>query len=313
MTVTEARVEDRSLVIDRVLPAPRDAVWAAWTDPRRLPKWWGPREFTCETREIDLREGGQWRFDMIGPEGTRYPNRHRFRRIAPKHAIHYTLDDDGTGAHHFEAEVRFADAEGGTRVTLKMIFPTAEERDAVEAFGAVAYGHTTFDCLTEAAAPGTLSVTRILNASQKRVWRCWTNAEEMAHWFFPDGIDIKSADFLPRTGQPWRTVMRSRADGREMVVRGQFVSVDPEESLVFTHGWEDDTGVVATETTVTITLHEEAGRTRLTLAQAGLATAESLAGHREGWSQTLDNLAAYLVGEAKVAPAPFARRQRSEQ
>ncbi len=294
--MTDTLERDRTLVLDRILPAPRDAVWDAWTDPARLPQWWGPRGFTCRTHEMDLAEGGQWRFDMIGPDGTVFPNRHRYRRITPKTAIDYTLDDDGTGTHHFEAEVRFAKAKDGTRVTLTMIFPNAAERDAVEGFGAVAHGYTTLDCLTEAAAPDTLSLTRILDAPRDRVWRCWTEPEEMAHWFFPDGIDIVTADFDPLKGGDWRTVMKVPETGHTMAVRGRFEAVEAPERLVFSHGWEDETGAIATLTRVTVSLHDLNGKTRLSLVQQGLTSEDSREGHREGWGQTLDHLAAHLDG-----------------
>lgn len=161
---------DRTLTLRRLIRAPRTAVWAAWTDPARLPLWWGPRGFTCRTHEIDLRPGGVWRFDMIAPDGTVFPNRHRFTRLDAPGAIDYLLDDDGTGAHHFDAHVRFREVDGGTEVTLTMIFPDAATRAEVEAFGAVGYGYTTLDCLAEAAlGAGYLSVTALVDAPPDRV------------------------------------------------------------------------------------------------------------------------------------------------
>ncbi|HMS95911.1 MAG TPA: SRPBCC domain-containing protein, partial [Tabrizicola sp.] len=60
------QVAERSMVISRVIRAPLAAVWAAWWDAESLPKWWGPDGFSCRTARIDLREGGEWVFDMIG-------------------------------------------------------------------------------------------------------------------------------------------------------------------------------------------------------------------------------------------------------
>jgi uncharacterized protein YndB with AHSA1/START domain len=72
---------DREIVITRLVDAPRTLVFDAWTDPDQLPAWFGPEGFAIETKEIDLRPGGQWRFDMIAPNGTRYGNRMIFLRM----------------------------------------------------------------------------------------------------------------------------------------------------------------------------------------------------------------------------------------
>ena len=47
----------------------------AWADPRHFPRWFGPAGFSVETKSMDIRVNGEWRFDMIAPDGKRYPNR----------------------------------------------------------------------------------------------------------------------------------------------------------------------------------------------------------------------------------------------
>ena len=74
---------DREIVLSRVISARRDVVFSAWADAKHLPNWFGPAGFEIETKEIDIRVGGLWRFDMIAPNGRRYPNRMEFRRIEP--------------------------------------------------------------------------------------------------------------------------------------------------------------------------------------------------------------------------------------
>ncbi|WP_172299852.1 SRPBCC family protein [Pseudoruegeria sp. HB172150] len=291
--MTDAAEADRTLTITRVMPAPRSAVWAAWTDPKRLPQWWGPRGFTCRTHEIDIREGGVWRFHMIGPDGTIYPNRHRFTRIAPEHAIDYLLDDDGKGDHSFDAVVTFEEVKDGTEVSLRMVLPTAEEARMVEQFGAVPHGYTTLDCLTEAAmGDSVLSLTRLQNTPPEKLWEFWTEPEHLQHWFVPDGMTVAETDFLPREGQSWRTVMVGE-DGTRYPVRGRFVTVEAPRRLVFTHGWEDEAGQVAAETTVTVSISLLGSGSKLTLVQENLASAASRDGHREGWGETLDSLLRY--------------------
>ena len=66
-------------------------VWGAWMNPETLPQWWGPDGFSCRTKRIDLRAGGEWVFDMIGPDGTVFPNHHRYIEVRPEERIGYTL------------------------------------------------------------------------------------------------------------------------------------------------------------------------------------------------------------------------------
>ena len=80
---------DREIVLSRVINAPRALIFSAWADPRHLPQWFGPAGFRVETKSIDIRVGGDWRFDMIAPDGKRYSSRMRFRRIERPHLIEF--------------------------------------------------------------------------------------------------------------------------------------------------------------------------------------------------------------------------------
>lgn len=139
---------DREIVLSRVIDAPRDLVFAAWSDPKHLPQWFGPKGFKIETKEIDVREGGRWRFDMIAPDGTIYPNRMRFRRIEKPRLIEA---DHGTDADEDAGMFRFTitfDAHGDkTVLTMRQLHPTAAQRETVIGFGAVELGYQTLDKL----------------------------------------------------------------------------------------------------------------------------------------------------------------------
>jgi uncharacterized protein YndB with AHSA1/START domain len=131
---------DRTMTIEREIAAPVAAVWAAWTDPTALPRWWGPDGFSCRTQRIDLSDGGEWVFDMIGPDGTVFPNHHKGIRHWPMSRIAYTLHWGENGPKHADAEVRFDDLGGRTKVTLTMVFLTAEEWQNAKGFGAEKLG-----------------------------------------------------------------------------------------------------------------------------------------------------------------------------
>ena len=140
---------DREVVIARVVDAPRALVYEAWTDPAQLPAWFGPEGFAIETKAIDIRAGGQWRFDMVAPDGTRYGNRMSFLRLEAPTLIevdHGSDRDEDPSA--FRMLVTFDEqADGKTVVTLRQMHPTRARRDAVIGFGAVEYGGQTLDKL----------------------------------------------------------------------------------------------------------------------------------------------------------------------
>ena len=69
-----AKSKSNEIAITRIYDAPLRAVWDAWTDPKQVAKWWGPRGFTITTHSKDLRPGGSWKYTMHGPDGTDYPN-----------------------------------------------------------------------------------------------------------------------------------------------------------------------------------------------------------------------------------------------
>jgi uncharacterized protein YndB with AHSA1/START domain len=68
MTDTQNTVQKEDLVITRIIDAPLDMVWKAWTDPKHVIRWWGPKYYTSPTCKIDLREGGKFIFCMRAPK-----------------------------------------------------------------------------------------------------------------------------------------------------------------------------------------------------------------------------------------------------
>ena len=140
---------DREIVMSRVIDAPRELVFEAWSDPKHLPQWFGPKGFTSRPYEMDVRVGGIWRFNMVAPDGTVYPNRMRFRRIERP-----SLDgngprrdqDDDPGMFRFT--LTFAEQSNGkTVLMMRQLASTTEQRDGMIGFGAVEYGYQTLDKL----------------------------------------------------------------------------------------------------------------------------------------------------------------------
>jgi uncharacterized protein YndB with AHSA1/START domain len=140
---------DREIVLVRVLDAPRDAVFAAWTDADVFCQWFGPDGYTCTVHEMDVRPGGRARFDMRSGDGTVYTNRFHYleivsgQRLVMDHGS--DVDDDPA---RFRVTITFDEqADGKTVLTLRQLHPTVEQRDAGIGFGAVELGLQTLQKL----------------------------------------------------------------------------------------------------------------------------------------------------------------------
>jgi uncharacterized protein YndB with AHSA1/START domain len=122
-----------AIIAMRELDAPRELVWRAWTDPKHLAQWWGPIGFTTTTQSFDMREGGNWRFVMHGPDGRDYENRITFDLIEEPSMIKYHHGGgDDVEPVQFRTTMTFEDIDAKrTRITLHAVFPSAEERARV--------------------------------------------------------------------------------------------------------------------------------------------------------------------------------------
>jgi uncharacterized protein YndB with AHSA1/START domain len=128
---TADALSERGIVSARVLDAPRELVFRAFSDPDHLVHWWGPQGFKNTFHEFDLRPGGFWRFTMHGPDGSDYENESVFLGIvSPERIVFRHLEP----VHGFQMTVLFAEQDGKTHLTWLMLFESAAERDKVEAF-----------------------------------------------------------------------------------------------------------------------------------------------------------------------------------
>jgi uncharacterized protein YndB with AHSA1/START domain len=129
-TLMVTRREEREVVITRAFAAPRHLVFDAWTTPALLRRWLGPRTWDLVVCEIDLREGGSWRYVMRGPEGVEMVMHGVYREIvAPERIVSTELyDEDWTGGETL-VTTDFAEQEGGTEVTITVLYSSTEARE----------------------------------------------------------------------------------------------------------------------------------------------------------------------------------------
>ncbi|MEU9438065.1 SRPBCC family protein [Streptomyces sp. NPDC048252] len=147
-TRAESAEADREIVISRVIDAPRELVFEAFTEVRHLSRWWGPEGFTTTTRSFEFREGGEWDFVLHGPDGTDYSEWIRWLRIIPPERIALLHGESRDDPNAFESDLTFAQEGAATRIEMRTVFPTRELRDeAVEKYHAIEGGRQTLSSL----------------------------------------------------------------------------------------------------------------------------------------------------------------------
>jgi uncharacterized protein YndB with AHSA1/START domain len=290
---------DREIVLNRVIDAPRERVWAAWADPIQLAGWWGPNGFTTTTHEFSLAPGGVWSFIMHGPDGTDYPNRIEFRDVERPARLAYA--HGGEGGVNFEVTVAFEERDGQTEITMRSIFPTPEARNhVVEKYGAIEGGQQTLARLAGYVANQPafeVNLERLIDASRERVWAAWADPEQIVHWFAPRPYTLRVDRMDFRSGGGFEMAMRA-PDGSEHAFSGKYVELVRPARLVWTGEFADGPPEqIRTE----VLFLSEAGKTRVKVRQSFSVvtpqTEPATRGARQGWTMTLTQLDEFVVGK----------------
>ena len=314
---------DREIILTRVLHAPRELVWQAWTEPQHVANWWGPRGFSTTIKRMDFRVGGVWEHVMRGPDGTRYPNKSIFKDIVPLERITYSHGggrEEGPGAT-FVATWTFETVEGNkTRLTGRMVFPSKEARDfVVREFGAIEGGKQTLERASEYLA-GLLSkpfvISREFRAPRELVWQAWTERERLMQWFGPKGATTGVATMDFRPGGRFLFCMTT-PEGKEMWGKFEYREIVPPAKLVWVNSFSDQDGGIThhplskeawpLQLLTVVTFAETAGKTTVTVTWLPLDASEeekrTFDAQRDsmkmGWGGTMERLESYLT-----APRP---------
>jgi uncharacterized protein YndB with AHSA1/START domain len=121
---------DREAVVTRVFDAPRRLVFDAWTSPKHLPRWMlGPEGWTMPVCEIDLRPGGAHRCVWRGADGTEMEIRGVYKEIKPPGRLVSTESWGGNWPETLNTLI-LAEEHGKTTITLTILYPSKEARDA---------------------------------------------------------------------------------------------------------------------------------------------------------------------------------------
>ncbi|RAO34838.1 Glutathione transferase [Micromonospora saelicesensis] len=123
---------DREIVLSRLFEAPAQLVFAAFTRPELLARWYGARGWRLTECDVDLRIGGRWRFVSQGPEGARMVQSGVYQQIEPPHRLVCTeLFDDQSYPGETLVSHEFSEVAGRTTVTTTLLYATAEGRNIV--------------------------------------------------------------------------------------------------------------------------------------------------------------------------------------
>lgn len=130
---------DRELVLCRLIPAPRERVFEAWTNPELMKKWFAPLPWTTPVVETDVRPGGSSLVVMRGPDGTEFPNRGVYLEVVKNEKLVFT--DAYTQAWQpsekpfMTVTLTFEDVGGQTRYTARVQHWSVADREAHEKMG----------------------------------------------------------------------------------------------------------------------------------------------------------------------------------
>lgn len=311
---------DREITATRVFDAPRELVWQAMTDPAQVIHWWGPRGFTTTIERMEVRPGGTWKHTMHGPDGTDYPNKSIFTEVVPGERlvfVHGGGKKGGPGANFVGTWTFDALDHNRTRVTVRMVFPSTEERDLIaKEYGAVEGLGQTLDRLGEELAKGGAQsdrdfvISRVFDAPREMVFRAWTEPQQIEKWFGPKGCSVGLLEFDLRPHGLCHYRIRT-PDAGEMYGKWVFREIVPPERMVFVNSFSDEKAGITRhpfaadwplETLTTVTFVEDRGKTTLTLRWRPIRAtgnerkvfANNHPSMQNGWTGTLDQLTAYI-------------------
>jgi uncharacterized protein YndB with AHSA1/START domain len=329
---TTKRILKKESIITRILDAPRDKVWKAWTDPGSVRYWWGPKDFTAPHISIDLRVGGRFVYSMRGAglDGAvkEYWNAGEHKEIVPLKKIVTTMsfaDEQGkpVPASHYGLPgkwpkavlltVVFADIKGGkTKLTVREA-GVPREMAELSRLGWEQQLDKFADALVLLAGrtriiaePGTQEIVmkRIYDAPRSLVFKAYTDRSLIPQWWGPRRYSTIVDKLDAKPGGLWRFLNRDE-DGTEYAFHGVYHDLAAPERLIATFEFEGAPGHVSLET---LKLEEIGGRTMLTNVSVFPSVADRDAmlqgGMEEGASETMDRLGELLskaVTEKKAA------------
>lgn len=274
-----ASTVSKELSISRLINAPRELVWEAWTNPEHIRHWWGPEGFKSTISKMEVQPDGEWEFIMHGPDGTDYKNKHIYLEVEKPSGIvmkHVSFPP-------FVMTATFEAQGNKTLVKLHSVFESAEQlAEVIKVFKAdegMKQNMTRMDnYVIKMNTP--VIVERTYNAPVEKVWKALTDREQMKQWYF----DIPA--FKPEPGFEFQFYGEGKT-GEKFLHLCRITDVI--ENKLIRHTWQYDgySGI----SFVTFELTDENGKTKLKLTHEGLGSFPKTASDdfapgnfQEGWN-----------------------------
>ncbi|MFJ4165456.1 SRPBCC domain-containing protein [Microbacterium sp. NPDC089698] len=290
MPVTDVTTdpENLTLTIHADFAAPVERVWAAYSDPRQLERFWGPPGWPATFTAFDHTVGGIAQYRLDGPRGEKSSGRWEFTRIeAPSlfEVLDSFVDDAGEPLEGFAAmrmTLEFSPSAEGTRMVGTSHFDSAEALEQVVAMGVIEgtkMAMSQLDAVLQdlrdyAQGKGTrvellddthVRITRLVEGPRDLVWRAHYEPELMRQWLLgPDGWEMTECMVATEPGQTYRSSWAPVGDtpGQAFGFEGEALLVDAPRRAVTTEKMQGTDGPV---TLNDLNLYEEDGATLITL------------------------------------------------
>ena len=261
---------EQELVITRLLDAPRDLVFKAWTESDHLEKWQNaPQGLTATVHKSDIRKGGGFLICMRSPEGAEHWLQGEYREVVPPERLVFThtwLSADGKPGPETLVTITFIDRGSQTELALRQTgFKSVESRDGhrggwISTFDRLAeYLKAVTDVEPSEAAP--VIIERTYGASINTVWKAITEIDQMKQWYMP----VLTA-FEPIVG--FETKFSVSHEGNEFPHIWKVTEVVPGKKIAYSWKFPGHPG----ESLATFELFPEGQNTRLKLTHSGLET-----------------------------------------
>jgi uncharacterized protein YndB with AHSA1/START domain len=136
---TATATDGRDLILTRIIDAPREKVFRAWTEPSLLKRWFTPAPFTTPTVETDVRPGGTSLIVMKGPDGKEFPNRGVYLEVVKNERLVFTdafsKAWDPSDKPFMTVVLTFEDLGGKTQYTARVRHWSVADRETHEKMG----------------------------------------------------------------------------------------------------------------------------------------------------------------------------------
>jgi uncharacterized protein YndB with AHSA1/START domain len=154
---TTVTAEGAEYVMERVFDAPRELVWAALTEPDRIPRWWGQRQDSMTVEQMDVRVGGRWRWVAHSSQGDA-PFTGEYLEIDPPAKLvnteQFDVEPFNQGDPAIVTQTLEDLGDGRTRLVSRSVFPNEESLQGALSMGMTRGAIESWDRLAEEVARG---------------------------------------------------------------------------------------------------------------------------------------------------------------